>query len=102
MSLENLGCKLKASVSASNPGGHCHGRLYQMRENRPQISTLNEDFMVDQKIPLTSHTGQISHRNTAGGIILLNSQRKEYIYCMIVYFFGLLFSVMLLYVSIGQ
>ena len=27
-------------------GGHCHWRLYQMRENRGQKCTLNEDFMV--------------------------------------------------------
>ena len=38
--------------------GHCH---YQMRENRPQKSTLHDDFMVDQKTPLTRPTGQISH-----------------------------------------
>ena len=32
-------------------GGHCHRRLYQMREHRPQKSTLNEDLMIYQKTP---------------------------------------------------
>ena len=31
------------------PGGHCHWKLYHIRVNRPQKSTLNEDSRVDQK-----------------------------------------------------
>ena len=44
--------------------GHCHWPLYQMRENRPQKSTLNmlNDIHGRPKDKgLTGHTGQISH-----------------------------------------
>ena len=34
---------------------HCHWRLYQMRENRPQKSTLNEDFNGIPKDTLNCH-----------------------------------------------
>ena len=54
-------CEKGCTIGGGGGGGDCHWRLYQMRENCPQKSTLNEGFMVDQKIPLTGHTGQISH-----------------------------------------
>ena len=41
------------------PGDHCHWieAVYQMRENHPQKTDLNEDLMVDQKTK--GHTGQL-------------------------------------------
>ena len=52
------------SPGGGGGGGHCQWRLYQMRKNRPQKSTLNKDLtclMVYQNTLLTGHTGQLLH-----------------------------------------
>ena len=47
-----------------------------MRENGPQKSTLNEDFMVDQNIPLTGHRGYTLNHHCVN--ILYPKRRLRY------------------------
>ena len=42
-------------------GGHFQGKLYHIRENRPQKNTLNKDLRVDHKTRSTSDMDLFSH-----------------------------------------
>ena len=44
-----LSLRLRSFILMISPGGHFHWKLYHIRVNRPQKSTLNEDSRVDQK-----------------------------------------------------
>ena len=45
--------QLYESDRGGGGGGHFHWKLYHIRVNSPQKSTLNEDSRVGQKTPLT-------------------------------------------------
>ena len=56
-----LDTKIEERCGGARECDHFHWKLYHIRVNRPQKSTLNEYSRVDQKTPLTRDMGLLSH-----------------------------------------
>ena len=56
------GCSAPHWIFRGRGGGcHFHCKLYHIHVNRPQKSTINKDWRVDQKTPLMGDMGQLAH-----------------------------------------